>query len=396
MNIFVIPSWYPSEIRPISGVFVREQVEAVAALCPKIRVIVSTWGFDDGAVPFSQPIQAVSAMRWRCRQKSGGVSQRNGVWEIFHPLLTFSEKLPFGAKRLLEANRLNFAGAESKFGKIDVIHAHVSYPAGHIARLLAKENNIPYIITEHMGPFPFPSMLERDGRLRAEIRSALSDSAKIIAVSRTLAADIEAFEYDSPLVIPNSVDGQIFFPGSVEGNRFVFFTLCNICDGKGVSDLIQAIARWRPSPESVEFRIGGEGAMRKEYEQLAKNLGVSELIRWLGAVDRNSAPALFRDCHVFVLPSKHETFGVVYAEAIATGKPVIATRCGGPESIVNRDNGRLINVGNVEELARVMEWMKAHWEEFSADKIRHDFEGRFSREAVVHRLIDVYQSVLQG
>lgn len=90
---------------------------------------------------------------------------------------------------------------------------------------------------------------------------------------------------------------------------------------------------------------------------------------------------------------RHETFGVVYAEAIASGKPLIATRCGGPESIVNAINGQLVDVGDVPALARVMQDMAANWHRYSPQAIRHDFEARFSRPAVVHQLRALYRQV---
>ena len=57
---------------------------------------------------------------------------------------------------------------------------------------------------------------------------------------------------------------------------------------------------------------------------------------------------------IFVLASRKETFGIVYVEAMAKGLPVIATKCGGPEEFVNKENGILVPVDNVEELSKAM------------------------------------------
>ena len=117
-------------------------------------------------------------------------------------------------------------------------------------------------------------------------------------------------------------------------------------------------------------------------------------MRWLGPISRVQAPKLFTDCHIYVMPSRHETFGVVYAEAIASGKPIIATRCGGPEFIVNATNGVLVDVGDVPALSQAMQTMAAHWADYSPQAIRKDFEQRFSRAAVVRQLRALYQEVL--
>jgi glycosyltransferase involved in cell wall biosynthesis len=90
------------------------------------------------------------------------------------------------------------------------------------------------------------------------------------------------------------------------------------------------------------------------------------------------------------LPSRSETFGVVYVEAIACGKPVLATRCGGPESIVTAENGLLVDTGDVDALAGAMRTMTATARSYDAHAIRRQFLERFSRAAVVDRLEDVY------
>jgi glycosyltransferase involved in cell wall biosynthesis len=159
--------------------------------------------------------------------------------------------------------------------------------------------------------------------------------------------------------------------------------------------LLEAIAQWNPPADRFEFRIGGDGPQRASYRAKAQALGLNDRVRWLGPVSRTEAPKLFRDCHIFVMPSRHETFGVVYAEAIASGKPVIATRCGGPESIVNAINGQLVDVGDVTGLARVMADMAARWHDYNPQAIRQDFEARFSRQAVVQQLRALYHQILK-
>lgn len=394
MNLFVIPSWYPSQAQPIGGIFTQEQAEAIAELCPDIKVIVSTWGHCDGEFPIRRPWQAIRMLKWRLRQRENIVRQRNGVCEVFNPALSWSHRLPFGgAKRLIEVNHRNIQHAIDRFGKIDVIHAHVSYPAGYVASILAQEFGIPYVLTEHMGPFPFPSLMHK-GKPLPEISQAFARAAESIAVSPSLAKRIAEFGYREPIVIPNVVDERRFSLGNPSADKFVFFTLCGLTDQKGIDHLLEAIALWNPPADRFEFRIGGDGTMRAAYQAMAERLGVSDRVRWLGAVSREDAPRLFRECHIYVMPSRHETFGVVYVEAIASGKPIIATRCGGPEFLVNETNGRLVEIGDIKGLSATMQQMASHWNQFNPVAIRQDFERRFSRPAVVAQLRSLYESVI--
>lgn len=396
MNLFIISSWYPSNTNPNAGVFVREQAEAIAMTCSDIRVLISAWGHTDSELSVRHPIQAFHVLLWRFRQPERKIHQKNGVWEIFHPSLNFSEKLPRGGtERLISANRKNLLAAIEKFGPIDLIHAHVSYPAGFVASRLSEEFGIPYVLTEHMGPFPFISMM-KSGIPRREIFDAFKKAARSIAVSPALAQRISSFGLLEPMVVPNVVNEKKFFNSPIKSDRFIFFTLCNLVEQKGIDVLLRAIALWSPQINEVEFRIGGDGEMLNIYKMMAENLGISNRITWLGKVHHDDASSLFRECHSYVMPSRHETFGVVLAEAIASGKPVIATRCGGPDFIVNSQNGILVDIDSVEQLADAMAWMKENWSEFDPLVIRQEFESRFSRMAVANQLRDIYRTVLES
>ncbi|MEH1855882.1 MAG: glycosyltransferase [Nostoc sp.] len=394
MNLFIIPSWYPNATQPIAGIFTKEQAVAIASLASNIRVIVSTWGHDDGNLPLRRPDRWIRALSWRLAQKNDQIRESDGVVEVFNPTLTWN-RLFFGSiNRLVDVNRRNFQLATEHYGKIDLIHAHVSYPAGYIASILKKEFGVPYVLTEHMGPFPFPSLL-KSGMPIPEIIAAFSNAFASIAVSPSLADCIEGFGLPRPMIVPNMIDERRFKLASLSSDRFIFFTLCTLTNQKGIDHLLYALARWNPPSNKVEIRIGGDGPMRSVYMALADRLGVSDRVHWLGLVSRNMAPRLFQECHTYVMPSLHETFGIVYAEAIASGKPVIATRCGGAEFIVNKNNGRLVEIGNVEELAETMNWMYLNWSDFDPIAIRLDFETRFSRTSVVKKLCHLYDQVLR-
>ncbi len=395
MNLFLIPSWYPSPASPLSGSFTKEQAEAIAELAPDIRVLVSLWGHADGVLHSRRPWVWPRHWLWSLRQPRDSITKRNGLYEIFNPKIIWSDRLPLGGVRqLISVNRRNFLLAQQKWGRIDLIHAHVSYPGGYIAALLAQEFGVPYVLTEHMSPFPFPNLM-RGGQPVPEIAHAFAHARASIAVSPSLADRVASFGYPRPRVIPNMVDERAFTIGTPAAGKTVFFTLCGITEQKGVDHLLDAIALWDPPAHQFEFRIGGDGPMRAAYQAKAAALGLDDRVRWLGSVSRADAPALFRDCHIYVMPSRHETFGVVYAEAIASGKPIIATRCGGPEFIVTLGNGLLVDIGNVPALAQSMQTLAAHWAQYSPQAIRQDFEQRFSRHAVVSQLRVLYDEVLR-
>lgn len=395
MNLFILPSWYPSTTSPLSGCFTQEQAEAIAELVPDIRVLVSLWGHADAELSARSPRRWPQLLAWRFKQGNDQVRERNGVYEIFNAKILWSDRLPFGGVcQLMSVNRRNFKLAQKRFGPIDLIHAHVSYPGGYIASLLSQEFGVPYVLTEHMSPFPFPNLM-RGGKPLPEIEEVFRKASATIAVSPSLSQRVASFGYPTPRVVPNMVDERAFSLGQSSSNKTVFFTLCGISEQKGIDHLLEAIALWNPPADEFEFRIGGDGPKLEAYQAKAQAMGLHNRVHWLGHVSRAQAPTLFRDCHIFVMPSRHETFGVVYAEAIASGKPVIATRCGGAEFIVNETNGILVNVADVPALSQAMQTMAAQWSEYRPEIIRQDFEQRFSRAAVVKQLCALYENIIK-
>jgi len=375
----------------MAGSFIAEQAEAMAEF-PDINIVVSLWGQGDLVVDYRE-IWDLSVF-YRFFFAGRRFSRKNDrFYEAYSPALYWSHRLPFGGvRRLRAANLDNFNVACKGLGSIDLIHAHVGYPAGCLAEYLSRQTGVPYILTEHMGPFPFPSLL-RVGCLIPELLSAYKNASRVIAVSPAQAAMMESYGVASPAVIPNFVDEREFYCAAPDGDRFIYLTVCSIVSAKGVGELLRAIALWRPSADKVEFRIVGDGPDFSYFKSESERLGVSHLIKWCGAVSRENAASFFKSCNAFVMPSHFESFGMVYAEAIACGKPVIATRCGGPEFIVNDTNGVLVEVGDVDSLSRALQDIYINQARYLSSDIRRDFMSRFSRLAVSRLIKQVYDEV---
>jgi len=113
-------------------------------------------------------------------------------------------------KRIYTSIKKTVERVLDKFGKIDIIHAQVSYPAGFIAYKISKEFNIPYVLTEHMSPFPFKSLLKANKPID-EIITAFQNANRTIAVSRALCNHIKSFGLTCTDVVPNLVDESKFY-----------------------------------------------------------------------------------------------------------------------------------------------------------------------------------------
>lgn len=400
MNIFIIPSWYPSTSSPIAGIFFKEQALYIAERYKNINIGISLWGQSDADFAINRkPISSLKALYhyFKTDKRTRLTSLRNNLHEVFTPTLNLPVKILGGnVNSIIKANISNFRTFQEKHGKVVIIHAHVSYPAGYVAMVLAEHYKIPYLITEHMGPFPFEAFLSGDGSIKPELSLPINKANKVIAVSPKLGNDISKFGLQKPIFIPNVIDEDFFYPSEKSSTgTFQFFTLATLSPEKGIDDLLAAITLVVKTKKDVNFKIGGAGSLLSHYRNKSIALGLEPYVEWLGELTRSEAREQYQQSHAFVLPSHGETFGVVYAEAIACGIPVIATRCGGPECIVDETNGLLANVKDPQDLADNISYMLYHYKNYDARKIRKGFEDKFSKNAVVPQIMKVYQTILE-
>ena len=400
MNVFVIPSWYPSEDYPIDGIFIQEQLHGLCTTAPFINAGVSLWGqkSDQHLLWLKDHVKNIR----KIISADHSPSQKSILPNLIQyntPTFTWTRKVYRGnLEGIIKANRANLKTFEKDFGPVDIIHAHVGYPAGFIAMNLAQERDLPYVLTEHMGPFPSYYDSDKLGRLKPFYMQAYMRADANVAVSPSLASVMKGMGIPKVKVIPNFIDEHFFQPGSSplrKRDTFTFFTLSSITPAKGIDQLLHAIKKLGIATD-VKFKIGGDGFHSQEFKRLAEQLGIAAHIEWLGPLSRKEALAAFQQCDAFVLPSLHESMGVVYIEALACGKPVIATKCGGPETIVRDYNGLLIEKNDITALADALQHMIDNAHKYNADAIRQDFLNRFSSRAVVPQLIDLYNETIKN
>jgi glycosyltransferase involved in cell wall biosynthesis len=127
---------------------------------------------------------------------------------------------------------------------------------------------------------------------------------------------------------------------------------------------------------------------------MAVSSGVANKIRFLGLIEPEQVPALLAQVDVMVVSSHYETFGVVAAEALMAGVPVIATRCGGPECIVGHGDGLLVPPKQPAALREAMQQICENLSAYDTIAIAERARTRFSGDAIAHLLTAEYRNVL--
>lgn len=387
MHVLLLPSWYPYSSRPISGVFFRDQAIALKGFGHRVGVVA----------PIQKSIREVS--------QTCTIPLRRTYWENDDGVTTLRDEawaVPkckrLNAHRWLSTGRKLVRDYFAEVGYPDIIHAHSMLYAGALAAEIKRNHRIPFVVTEHSSSYGLGLIAKWELPL---ISFAVSESSARLAVSTQLANLLPTFHPQllRPWTyVPNLVDVDFFGRPSVAkrketGGKFIFFSAAFLKKNKGMRFLIDAFSR-NFSSDKFELWIAGNGEERAALEAHAGRLGTSAKILFLGHLDRNEVAAAMAECDVFVLPSLYETFGVVLIEALAAGKPVIATRCGGPESIVTSRNGLLVPPSDSNALGAAMREIVDGIRYFDSSTIRSDCISQFGRQAVVARLTQIYNSAI--
>ena len=164
---------------------------------------------------------------------------------------------------------------------------------------------------------------------------------------------------------------------------------------KGIAYLLQALNQIRQRRHDLCLDIVGDGPNRKEYEEMAQTLDLAQVVKFYGRLPKERLIKLMQCCDFLILPSLSENLPSVLIEAMACGKPVIASDVGGVKEIVNKENGILVPPKDVQVLKEAIEYMLDNHISYSPEKIARYARERFDYETVGKMLDRVYKDVLE-
>jgi glycosyltransferase involved in cell wall biosynthesis len=338
-----------------------------------------------------------------------------------------AENVPFtnlGARNLLDVRAFRRLLRFIRDHDIDLIHAHLTYAATWAA-LASRMTGVPSLATLHVAPPQRGRAHLRDQLMRFALKRW---SSGVIAVSAALREQYRALgegswrltadswrarELRQPLAAsrqplpPSTRTNVIVAHNGIDVSRFagdraasrariaeqfaippdatIIATVSVLREGKGVEVLLRAFEKIG----DAYLLIIGDGPKRDEWRSLAKN----DRIRWAGF--RNDVHALLPGCDIFVLASFDDAFPTVLLEAMAAGLPVVASRVGGiPEIVEEGVTGLLVPAGDENALADAIDQLLQGDRTAMAAAARQRARERFSTEAWIARLEEIYARVL--
>lgn len=379
MHILIIPSWYPQFSGDIGGSFFREQA-----------IALKKFGYSVGVIyPQIRSLRNIKSIL----KKPYGLTVENdeGVNTIRWYTVNFIPKnKKYNKSHWIKIALKLFETYVEQFGKPDIIHVHSMLYAGYVAQTIKIKYGIPYVVTEHSTAFA-RSLIPLDEI--SSLKQVVSNAKVCIAVSEEFSSLLnKLFETQKWTYIPNIVSDEfISFEKTLDAEEyFTFINVCFLEKKKRIDLLISSFAKAFKDNKKVRLKIGGDGILMSELKILAKELGVESQVIFLGKLSRQQVKEEMALSNAFVLSSEYETFGVVLVEALALGKPVIATKCGGPESIVTPEVGYLISKNSEREMTNALLELHQNWNKFDSFQIRQYCLENFSEKAVIEKLTKIY------
>lgn len=392
MNVLVISSEFPNHLQRTKGIFVKQQIDAMAGSCG-IKIIAP--------IPWTLPLpwhRASSAFSRICREETiGGI-------RVFHPRFFLIPKICrslygiFYFMGILRTAKRIYSQC-----KYDVILSYFAYPDGFAAVLLSRIVQRPLAI----------KILGSDinvytrGKFRRFLTIwALKRADAIIAVSKDLKRRMIDFGVDGAKIsiIPNGVDRVKFKPLrkdearrilNLPQNKSIILFIGGFTEIKGVDVLVKAfvklVSRKNEALDLLLILIG-DGRLKIMIADYLSRHCLQDKVKFTGSLPHEEIPSWMGACDVLCLPSRNEGCPNVILEALSCGRPVIASEVGGIPDLVNSEEyGILVPPGDDECLTRGLERvLNRQW---NADVLNRHVDGR-SWEKCAHEIISALRTVI--
>lgn len=191
-------------------------------------------------------------------------------------------------------------------------------------------------------------------------RAHVARADLVLTTSRYAAGRIQELYglREMPGVVPECLDLEAWSglfarnPAVPDPSRFTVLSVCRFYPRKRLDVLLRAAARVRGSIRELEVRIVGGGPEEAHLRALTRELGLGAVVQWLGDITQGALAREYQACDVFCLPSVQEGFGIVFLEAMAARKPIIAAGAAAVPEVVRE--GLLADPGSDESLAAAM------------------------------------------
>jgi glycosyltransferase involved in cell wall biosynthesis len=239
-----------------------------------------------------------------------------------------------------------------------VIATHVNF--GPLAQTVRVSLNIPYVLLAYgIDVWQLRSPARQRALVNADLVLSISRYTRDYLIDK-VGVEADRVQLLAPTFSPDRFTikqkpSALLEKYHLRADTPVILTVCRLAADekyKGYDRIIQALPKILRAVPGARYLLVGAGADQPRIEQLIRNLGLHDAVTPTGFVPDNELADYYNLCDVFAMPSKAEGFGIVYLEALACGKPVLAgNRDGSRDALADGELGILVDPDNLEEIA---------------------------------------------
>ncbi len=279
----------------------------------------------------------------------------------------------------------------------DLAHAFFGFPTGWLCYRTADK--LPHIISLRGSDVPgYNVRLGLDYKLMAGLfRRIWSSAAEVVANSEGLRDLALKFMPNLDIkVIPNGIDTDKFHPSQKQApaKPLKLLTVCRLISRKRIDLLIKAVGLAKQFDLDVILNIAGEGNLARPLQKLTSELNIADGINFIGRVPAEQMPQLYRDNDIFIMSSAHEGMSNAMLEAMASGLPIITTRCEGVDELIT-DNGLVVDDARPQKIAEAVKKLADDKDTYRKMSLAaRNRAEKFSWKSVAEQYLKCYHNLL--
>jgi len=350
MRGLIITNLYPNPSQPTRATFNFQQFEHLGNLCELlilVPVFPNDWKF----------IKNISDLN---------LSKKNKVHYFRVPTVPKLGK--FVNAKILACTILLFKRSLLKNFSPNFIIGCFAYPDGVASSLVASRLKIPCFMKIHGTDI---NVMGQITPIKKQIKKELSRIEGVLSVSEALAENVKqmGFPKEKITVIYNGINHKKFYPRNrlesrdklgLNKDKMIILFVGNLLETKGVVDLVKAFITSKIKANLIYI---GAGNAKEHINLLTKNLNSDQSIEIIEPQNHNLIPDWLAACNLLALPSHNEGVPNVVLEAMACGRPVVASNVGGIPEILPVKSGILVEKGDLDGLAKALiKGIKIDWD----------------------------------